>query len=197
MLRQPGRKGLPDQGFPGGKARAFIRDFVADGGKSAEEELADVSHSDGVAVRDAVLGDEQEEFAQEVIDIAGSLEFAGKGNEFLADLFYRKELGYFVSFAGGEAGVEEAERDVTLPARHAALAAVGGGELAAIGVRLLGSYGGTAGLVFHRDLISGVTAKRSTADEMTGRRTQELEAVPAVRSSPVYVLCDTAPISSG
>jgi len=197
LLRQPGRKGLPDQGFPGGKARAFIRDFVADGGKSAEEELADVSHSDGVAVRDAVPRDADEKFSEEMIDVGGGLEFAGKGNELLAELFDAEELGHFAGFAGGEAGVEEAERDVTLPARHAALAAVGGGELAAIGVRLLGSYGGTAGLVFHRDLISGVTAKRSTADEMTGRRTQELEAVPAVRSSPVYVLCDTAPISSG
>ena len=153
-MRQPGRKGLRDHGFPGGKARAFIRDFVADGVKSAEEELADVSHSDGVAVRDAVLGDEQEEFAQEVIDIAGGLEFAGEGDEFLADLFYRKELGHFVGFAGGHAGVEEAERDVALPARHAALAVVGGGELAAIGIGPLGSYGGTAGLEFHRDLVS-------------------------------------------
>ena len=98
--------------------------FTLDGGKGLEDELADVSENGGVARRNAVVGEEGEEFSQDVVEIVGGLELAGEGNELGADAVGFEELLLL-------AGVEEAEGGVILPADHAAAAAIGAGEQAA------------------------------------------------------------------
>jgi len=123
-------------------------DFPFHPATSLEQKLADVSHGGSFAVRDAVLRDAEEEFPEEMIDVGGGLEFAGKGNELLAELFDGEELSHFAGLASRLAGVEEAERSMTFPPNHAALAAVDGRELAAIGVGFGGGHraGGSSGI---------------------------------------------------
>ena len=95
-----------------------------DGGKGLEDELADVSENGGVARRNAVVGEEGEEFSQDVVEVVGGLELARDGDEFGADAIGLEELLLL-------AGVEEAEGGMILPADHAAAAAIAAGEQAA------------------------------------------------------------------
>jgi len=106
-----------------------------DGGEAVEEELADVGEDGGVAAGDAVLRKEGEEFAEDVVDVAGGLEFAGEGGELGGDAVRFEELALF-------AGVDEAEVRVGGRAGQAAFAAVGEGVLAESVFRGFGAFHG-------------------------------------------------------
>src|SRR6266404_94114 len=66
-------------GFFGGLRSGHIdddfRDFVAGLGNTAEEEVANISHDSGAARGNAVLGDQDEEAREHVVDFAGSFKF--------------------------------------------------------------------------------------------------------------------------
>jgi hypothetical protein len=108
---------------------------MLDGGEAVEEELADVGEDSGVAAGDAVLREEGEEFAEDVVDVAGGLEFAGESGELGGDAVRFEELVFF-------AGVGEAEVRVGGRAGEAAFAAVGEGVLAKGGFRGFGAFHG-------------------------------------------------------
>jgi len=101
-----------------------LLDFELDGTAVVEEELGDIGEGGGFAAGDAVLGEEVEEFSEDMGEIAGGGEFAGKGGEFSGNGGGVEELALV-------AGVEGAEGGMGLVAQHGALAAVGGGEEAA------------------------------------------------------------------
>jgi hypothetical protein len=92
-----------------------------------KKELSEIGEVFGAAGGDAAVGDEPEEFADDMVDVGGGAEFAGDGFEFLADFVLGEELLLFAS-------VDEAERCVGLVAKHAALASVGERELAEFGL---------------------------------------------------------------
>lgn len=112
------------EGFlPGGEAVGLL-DFELDAMAVVEEKLGDIGEGGGLATRDAVLGEEVEEFSEDVGEVAGGGEFARKGSEFGGDGDGVEELALL-------AGVEGAEGRVGFVAQHGALAVVGGGEEAA------------------------------------------------------------------
>lgn len=130
------------EGFlPGGEAVGLL-DFELDGMAVVEEELGDIGEGGGLAAGDAVLGKEVEELSEDVGEIAGGGEFAGKGGEFGGDGGGVEELALL-------AGVEGTEGGVGFVVKHGALAAVGGGEEAA-GAAGRGGGGGQR-LCFHKD----------------------------------------------
>ena len=81
--------------------------FVTDMFLAVEEKLSEIGEVFGAAGGDAAVGDEIEEFAEDVVDVGGGAELAGDGFEFLADFFLGEELLLF-------AGVDEAEGGVGL-----------------------------------------------------------------------------------
>ena len=134
-----------EDGVPGLTALTRLN-FVFDGLKGVEEKLANVSEDDGVAARDAIFGEEAEEFPEDVIDVAGGNEFAGPGDKFLGNLFGGKDLDH-LGLAFREApGVFHAEGFVAFPARHATPAIIGVEELATVGFL----HGGPARVEFSR-----------------------------------------------
>ena len=90
-----------------------------------EEELGNVGEGAGVAAVHATGGDVGEEFSQDEIDSDGILEVAAEGEEFGADFCGGLELEKF-------AVVEEAELAGGVMKEHAAAAAVGELEVAAV-----------------------------------------------------------------
>ncbi|MGA2484348.1 MAG: hypothetical protein ABSF92_14675 [Candidatus Acidiferrales bacterium] len=106
--------------FPGVGA-LNAADFAFDGFQAVQEQLANVGEQGGVARGDASLGDEGEEFSEDVVEVVGGLELAGEGGEFGANAVGVLKLALL-------AGVVEAEGGVSLRAGHAALAAVSEGE---------------------------------------------------------------------
>jgi hypothetical protein len=121
-------------------AAVGVDNFVADQGDGLEKKLADVGQQGGVAGREAVLGDGGEEFAEDVVDIGGSVKVAGKrSGEVPAEAFGFEELAL-------GAGVEDAEEGVILVAGHAALAAVGEREVVKMGIVGSGSFSGHGNL---------------------------------------------------
>ena len=113
--------------MPGVETQGFL-DFFLDFGEGLEEELGDVGEGDGIAARDASLGEEGEDFSEDVVDVAGGFEVAGERGEFAGDLLIGKAFGAAFFFPFGVIGAEGA---MTWGARHSALAADGGEELAA------------------------------------------------------------------
>lgn len=97
-------------------------------GQALEKKLRDVGEGDGVAVGDAVFRNQIEQFAEDVIDVAGGFEIAGERNEAAGGLIGPQEFVF-------AAGVEDAESGVLFRAGHAAGASVGKRELAQIGPR--------------------------------------------------------------
>ena len=93
-------------------------DFGADVGQGLEEELGDVGQGQGIAARDAVFGDQVEELAEDVVDVAPGLEMAGEGGETSGDFFGSEKLTFV-------ARVKQAERRVISSDGHTAGAAVG------------------------------------------------------------------------
>jgi hypothetical protein len=102
-------------------------EFFFDVREGGEQDLAEVGECGGFAEGDAVLGDGDEQFAEDVVDVGGGEEIALEGG---GDLFAQalgfEELQFF-------AGVEDAEVGMGGGAEHAAGTAVGEVELAAWG----------------------------------------------------------------
>jgi len=98
--------------FPRLRAASHL-DFVFDAAESEEEELRDVGESVGLAPVDAILGEEVEEFAEGVVEVAGGLDFAGESGELPADFLGR-------AFALVEFGMIGTERGVSVRKKHAA-----------------------------------------------------------------------------
>jgi len=90
-----------------------------------EHHLADEGQESAVLSRDAFLRDEIEEAAKRPIDADGGLIVLDGTDEFFGDGLGVKELSFLL-------GVSEAKGFVSFGAIHAALAAVDGGEAAAV-----------------------------------------------------------------
>lgn len=129
---------LAEQFIPGVEIGGMGVLVLASGaGDTLEKELANIGESDGLAARDAAMGEEREDFAEDVVDVAGGLELAGEGGELGADAAGFETLKLL-------AGVDGTKRRVRLVAQHLALAAVRELELAeieAIGFRALLGHG--------------------------------------------------------
>ena len=105
----------------------FVRslDFVdlgADVGEGLQQKLGNVSQGQGVPARDAVFGDQMEEMAEDMVNVAGGLEVAGMRSETSGDFFGGEKLTFV-------ARVKQAERRVIGGDGHTAGAAVGEWEL--------------------------------------------------------------------
>jgi hypothetical protein len=81
--------------------------FVADMFLAVEKKLGEIGEIFGAAGGNAAVGDEFEEFAEDMVDVGGGTELAGDGFELLADFFFGEELLLF-------AGVDKAEGCVGL-----------------------------------------------------------------------------------
>ena len=104
--------------------------FFLDGGNGLQHELAEISHGGGVALGDPALGEGGEDLAEDVVDVGGVVEAAGKsGGDFGAKPRRFQELLLFT-------GVEDAEGGMVFFAEHTAGAAVGelAETLVAVGV---------------------------------------------------------------
>lgn len=101
-------------------------DFFPDRGADAlKKHLSDVGQESSILIRDTFLGDEIEKAAERAIDAEGGLIFMDGTDEFGGDGFGVEHLFLLL-------GVSEAEGFVSFGAKHAAAAAVDGGEAAAI-----------------------------------------------------------------
>lgn len=118
------------------------RELLFDVGDGGEHDLAHVGEGEGFADGDAVLGDGDEEFAEDVVDVGGGEEIAVEGDrDFVAEALGLDELKFL-------AGVESAERGMGRVAQHTAAAAVGELELAAESVGGAGNGDGHGRLLF-------------------------------------------------
>ena len=93
-------------------------EFTFYAGDGLEKELAEVGEGGGGLVGDSFFGERGEDFAEDVVYVRDSVEFAGKGSELGGELLGFDELLFF-------AGVEDAEGRVAFLAGHAAGAAIG------------------------------------------------------------------------
>ena len=123
-----------------------------------QQKLGNVSQGQGVAARDAVFGDQMEEMAEDMVNVAGGFEVAGKRGGTSGNFFGGEKLTFV-------ARVKQAERRVIGGDGHTAGAAVGEWKLTeAVAGRPLGErerlsglrcggaesgVGGTAACVFH------------------------------------------------
>jgi hypothetical protein len=130
-------------------------DFAFDGFEAVEEQLADVGEEGGVARGDTVLGDQGEEFTQDVVEVVGGLELAGEGGEFGGNAVGVAELLL-------STGMVETEGGVGVRARHAAATAVGEAEKA-------------AGRIFETGNDTAFTGYLLSVHEMLLRRVDTLE----------------------
>ncbi len=101
-----------------------------------QKQLADVGQNGRVADGNPILGQQGEEFSQDMIDRRGGLEILERAEEFGGDPFgihasSVKELLLALP-------VNKAERRIIIQARHAAAAAVSGSLLAAVILFLFG-----------------------------------------------------------
>jgi len=96
-------------------------------GQGVEHDLAEVGQGGGGALRDAVLSQGGEYFAEDVVDVGGGKEIAGEGG---GD--FRSQFGTFQELLL-VAGMEGAESGMRFHSEHAALAVVGEGVLAKVG----------------------------------------------------------------
>ncbi len=80
--------------------------FLLDRGEGAEEEVASIGHDGSAARGDAVLGLEEKEAGEEIVDGDGGTEFSETGDEFGG------EIGGFVKLlpAAGVLGAKGGER---------------------------------------------------------------------------------------
>jgi hypothetical protein len=118
-----------DDGHAGSGVRV---EFLLDGGKGAEEEVADIGEDGGAAGGDAVVGEVAVEVAEGLVDACGGLEAVGVAGEDGGKL--RVVLGLVMAegVAEAEAGVGVGDGEATVPALGRAVVAMGGG--AEIGV---------------------------------------------------------------
>lgn len=81
-----------------------VGDFAVDGRKGTEEEVADVGENGSAPGGDAVLGQEDEEVGEDLVDVVGGLE----GGE-LADELGGEVFGFGLFFEGTGVGVAKPE----------------------------------------------------------------------------------------
>ena len=112
------RNGMAEHGVVGARVLHGGVDFAFDAGNGLEEELAEVAEGGGGLVRDAFFGKGGEDFAEDMVYVRDGIEFAGKGSELGGELFGFETLLLF-------ACVVDAERGMSLFAKHAAGAAIG------------------------------------------------------------------------
>ena len=120
-----------EKGFVPSAVAADGLDFMLDGAEAVEKQLANVGKDGDVARGDAFVGKKREELAEDVVDVIGGLELAGKGGELGADISG-------LDFVAFEAGVMEAESGMGWATQHAAPMAAGVGEEAAAGIGGIG-----------------------------------------------------------
>jgi hypothetical protein len=102
-------------------------EFLLQEGDRSEQSFAEVGEVGGFAEGDAVLGDGDEEFAEDVVDVGGGEEIAVEGcGDFFAEALGLDALELL-------AGMEGAEGRMGWAAEHAAAAVVGKLELATRG----------------------------------------------------------------
>ena len=104
------------------RQRVGVGEFEADGGKTVEEQLAEIGQKSGLARLNAVARGKLEDFAKDVIDRGGGAEVFDAGEEIVGKVFCFMLL---------QARVVGTERFVVSGAEHAA-AASGGGRVQAI-----------------------------------------------------------------
>ncbi len=121
------------------RQRVGVGEFQADGGKTVEEQLAEIGQKRGLAGLDAVARGELEDLAEDVIDSRGGAEVFDADEEIVGKVF---------CFTLLQTGVVGTERIVVPGAEHAAAMIVGGNEPAVVfGVYKGGlSFGGHGGL---------------------------------------------------
>src|SRR5713226_1968465 len=122
-------------GFMQTRQRVGVGEFEADGGKTVEEQLAEIGQKSGLARLNAVAGGKLEDFAKDVIDRGGGAEVFDAGEEIVGKVF---------CFTLLQTRVVGAERIVVPGSEHAAAVVVGGNEPAMVfGVYKSGlSFGG-------------------------------------------------------
>lgn len=103
-----------------------VGDFAVDGWQGTEEEVADVGEDRCAPGGDAVLGQEDEEVGEDLVDVVGGLE----GGE-LADELGGEVFGFGLFFEGTGVGVAEAGGGIR---DGQAAAATSGSEVLAAGV---------------------------------------------------------------
>ncbi len=72
FARWPGN--VDDVGGRGGVVVGFRMEFLFDGGEGAEQQAVDVGEDGGASRGDAVLGEQQEELGEDLVDVRGGLE---------------------------------------------------------------------------------------------------------------------------
>jgi hypothetical protein len=83
--------------------------FVFDGGEGLQHELAEVGEGDGGALRDAALSESGKDFAENVVDVGGGEEVAGKGGgELIAKAMRFQELEFFAGVSASSLPVSSA-----------------------------------------------------------------------------------------
>ena len=101
----------------------FLLNFECDGGEGAEKQLADVGEDGGAPRGDAVLGEEEEEIGEELVDVRGGVESSELADEVGGEVggiaFLLLKLGVTEAEAGSSVGDAEAT------------AAIGGGAMLA------------------------------------------------------------------
>jgi hypothetical protein len=106
--------------------RLLFRLHALDGGESAEKLIGDVGENGGTAGGDAVLGLEDDEPGEEVVDAIEAVEVFGIFDEF------GSEVGGLHIF--GESGVTSTETRICVGDEFAAASAIGEAMLAAVGI---------------------------------------------------------------
>ena len=98
----------------GGGVEDFVPvgEFVVEGellfdvGEAREHDLAHVGEGESFADGDAVLGDGDEEFAEDVVDVGGGEEAAVEGRgDFVAEALGLDELKFLAGVEGAERGM--------------------------------------------------------------------------------------------
>jgi len=90
--------------FPAVRCMDFV-DFGTDVGQGLQEKLSNVGECQSVAARDAVFGDQAEELAEDMVNVAGGLEVAGKRSQASGNFFGRKDLTFVARVKQAEGGV--------------------------------------------------------------------------------------------
>jgi len=108
--------------FPITGAEAFLN-FATNLAEALKKKLSDIGQRKGLLACNALIREEKEKLAEDVVDVASRLEFSRKRNQAASGLLRGEEFAFLTS-------VEDAKEFVFLGAKHAAGAAVGKGEIA-------------------------------------------------------------------
>jgi len=106
------------EGGRGGEGSGGVEDFVPvvefvgegellfDVGEGSEHDLAHVGEGESFADGDAVLGDGDEKFAEDVVDVGGGEEVTVEGSgDFVAEALGLDELKFLAGVEGAESGM--------------------------------------------------------------------------------------------